>query len=171
MPEAGAEYVVQAAKILEKEKINFIMISGGMLLAEIKKLIKKVKPKNLEIKSELLSYEELRTTMQKCHLSLGQLSDHSRLKRTVPHKSYESLAMRLPYLTASNAAIFELVKTGETCISCEPANAKSLADKILWAKNNYQELEKIAENGYQFYQKELKSKILAQKLLDKISTI
>lgn len=168
MPEAGAEYLVKAAKILENENINFVMLSGGMLVDKIKKLVQEVGPKNLELKTRLLPYEELRNVMQKCHLSLGQLSDHQRLRRTVPHKAFESLALKLPYLTASNTGILELLKDGETCITCKPADAKSLADKILWAKNNYEAAEKIAENGYKFYKNELTPVILVKKLIDSI---
>ncbi len=169
MPESGAEYVVQAAKILERENIKFIMLSGGLLLDKINKLVEELKPANLEFRSDLLSIEELRTIMQKCHLSLGQLSDHPRLTRTIPHKAYESLVMRLPYLTASSAGILELLVAGETCITCRPANAASLAEKILWAKNNPQELERIAQNGYQLFQEKLRSNILAKNLLDNLS--
>lgn len=170
MPEAGAEYVIEAAKVLEGENIRFIMQSGGMLLSKIEKIRRELNPKNLEFKSDFLPYEELRILMQKCHLSLGQLSVHPRLNRTIPHKVYESLIMKLPYLTASNKGILELVKDGETCLTCEPANSRSLADKILWAKNNSQELEKIAKNGHEFYIQNLTPQIIARKLLDKIES-
>lgn len=169
MPEAGAEYVIWAAKILEKEDINFIMLSGGLLLDKIKKLIENSKLNNLELRSDLLPYEELRTLMQKCHLSLGQLSDHIRLTRTVPHKVYESLAMKLPYLTATSTGILELLKDGETCITCKPADTHSLADKILWVKSNYHEATVVAENGYNFFINELRSATLAKKLLNKLT--
>jgi len=109
--------------------------------------------------------------MQKCHISLGQLSDHPRLIRTLPHKAYESLSMKLPYLTASNTGILELLTPDKTCLICKSANAESLAEKILWAKEHFQELEEIAENGYKFYQKELTSYILAKNLLDKIYSL
>lgn len=171
MHEAGAEYVVKAAKILEKEDVNFLMLSGGLLLEQIKKLIEETGLNNLELRSNLLSYEELREIMQKCHLSLGQLSDHERLKRTVPHKVYESLALKLPYLTATNAGILELLKGGETCITCVSADANSLAEKILWARNNPQELERISQNGYQLYQDKLRTDILAKNLLEKIGEL
>ncbi len=168
MPEAGAEYVVQAAKILEKDNIDFIMLSGGMLLGKINELIEGLQPRNLKINSNFLSSEELRVLMQKCHLSLGQMSDHPRLERTIPHKCYESLAMKLSYLTASNKGVLELLRDGEICITCEPANVESLAGKILWAKNNYPVVQKIAENGYRFYENELRSDILAKNLLNNI---
>lgn len=171
MPEAGAKYVVRAAKLLENKNIKFIMIGGGILSGRIKELINELTPRNLEYIEDYLPYEKLRDTMKKCHLSLGQLSDHNRLSRTIPHKAYESLAMKLPYLTASNSGILELLIPDKTCLTCNPANTESLAEKILWAKDNYPTVEKIAENGYQFYQNELKSHFLAKNLLDKFGTL
>lgn len=171
MPEAGAEYIVQVAKVLEDKNIKFIMHAGGMLLDKIEKTIKELGPNNLELTSSRMPFEELRVLMQKCHLSLGQLANHPRIGRTIPHKAYESLSMKLPYLTASNAGILELLVPDETCLTCNPADAKSLAEKILWAKDHPREIGMIAENGYKLYQTKLKSEILAKNLLDRIETI
>ncbi len=168
MPESGAEYVVRAAKLLEKENVDFIMISNGMLLEKILNLISELKPSNLKLITDFIPNEKLVEFMNKSHLSLGQLSNHERLNRTIPHKCYESLAMRLPYLTASNKGVLELLKDGETCITCEPADADSLAKKILWAKANPDKLNEIAGNGYELYTSSLTPKVLAGHLLDKI---
>lgn len=168
MPEAGTEHAIRAAKILEDQGIRFIIIGGGILLGEIRELVEELKPTNLELITDFLPYRKLRETMQKCHLSLGQLSDHSRLARTIPNKAYESLAMKLPYLTAANFGILELLMPNETCFTCVPADARSLVDKILWAKNNYSLAEKVAENGYQLYQNKLRSAVLTKNLLDRI---
>ena len=168
MPESGIENVIDAAKILEKEKIRFIILGGGIFLEKIKKLVEDARLPNLELITEFLPYEKIREIMQKCHISLGQISDHERLTRTIPHKAYESLAMRLPYLTAANIGILELLTPDKTCLTCNTADANSLVDKILWARNNYSSVEEVAKNGYELYQKELRPSILAQKLLDKI---
>ena len=171
MPEAGADVVVRAAKILENQSIKFIMVSNGGELKKITDLIEELKPKNLKFITDFLSQEDLLLLVQQLHISLGQLSDHDRLKRTIPHKAYESLAMKLPYLTASNPGILELLTPDETCLTCNSADAESLAEKILWAKNHPQEIEMIVENGYQLYQTKLKSDILARELLDRIAKI
>ena len=170
-PETGAEYVVQAAKLLEGKDIQFVMHVGGQLKGELKNLIDELRPDNVESLISFLPAEELRKLMSRCHVSLGQLSNHERLERTVPHKAYESLAMKLPYLTASNTGILELVHDGETCLTCKPADAESLADKIMWIKNNYSTAEKIAENGYQLYQSQLRPHILVRNLLDRIKQL
>ena len=168
MPEAGIEYVVRAAKVLEDRNIKFIIMGGGVGLEKIKELIDELKPANLELITDFLPYEKLRETMQRCHLSLGQLSDHDRLTRTIPHKAYESLAMKLPYLTAYSAGVLELLTPNKTCLTCDSANAKLLAEKILWISNNYSFAEKIANNGYELFRNKLQSHILAKNLIERI---
>ena len=165
LPEAGAEYAVRAAKILEKEDIKVVMHANDQELPKIKKLIDELRPANFQLITEFLSDIDLRNLMQKCHLSLGQLSGHPRLQRTIPHKAYESLALRLPYLTADNKGVMELLKPGENCLVCRPADPQSLAEQILWAKAHPYELEQIAENGYRLYQEKLTAKTLAGELL------
>lgn len=171
MPEAGVEYVIKATKRLESEKIRFLIIGGGIGLEKIKRLIGKLKPTNLELITDFLPDDKLREIMQRCHLSLGQVSNHERLDRTIPQKAYESLALKLPYLTAANFGILELLTPNETCLVCPPADAKALADKILWSKNNYQIAVAIGENGYRLFQTKLRTKRLARNLIDRINTL
>lgn len=171
LPEAGVQYAIQAAKLLENKDVNFIVIGTGMLKAEIERMVEKTRPQNLEFITEFLPFDKLTEIMQKSHLSLGQLSDHERLNRTIPNKAFESLALKLPYLTAANKGILELLTSDRTCLTCNPADAESLAEKILWIKNNYSFAEKVAQNGHNFYQSYLRSDILANNLLDKIKAI
>lgn len=169
LPEAGTEYAVIAAKKLENKNIQFIIHSFGQELKKIQELIDKLKPVNLKLITKFLPNDQLRELMQKSHLSLGQLSAHERLNRTIPHKAYESLALKLPYLTAKNPAIMEILKENETCLTFKSANTDDLAAKILWAKKNSKKLNTIAERGYNLYLEGMTSEILAQKLLNKIS--
>lgn len=171
MPEAGAEHVVRAAKILENYPVQFIMASNGIELNKIKNLIDELRPKNLELITDFLPDEDLRVLMQKSHLSLGQLSNHKRLKRTIPHKAYESLALKLPYLTAANKGVLEILVPNETCLVCKPGDEKSLAETILWAKDHPDELNEIAENSFRLYQNQLRPRILANKLLERVRAI
>ena len=139
-------------------------------MEKTEKLIKDLTPKNLKHITDYVPDDALRTMMQSCHISLGQLSHHVRLKRTLPHKVYETLSMKLPYLTSANTGVLELLTPDETCMLCSPADEHSLADKILWIRDNYSVAERIAENGYKLYQSKLKSVTLAKNLLDRIGT-
>lgn len=171
LPEAGADIVVLAAKRLESQGVDFELLGGGHELPQVRKLVEELKPANLKLITEFFSQDRLNEIMQAAHLSLGQLSDHERLDRTIPHKAFESLAVKVPYLTASNIGVLELLTPDKTCLTCNPADAKSLADKILWTKDNYSKAQEIAENGYKLYQDKLRHRILAKNLLDRISTI
>ncbi len=168
LPEAGAEYAVRAAKQLENQNIRFIMHAFGQELPKIQKLISELKPQNLELITDFLPIERVREQMQKAHLSLGQLGNHDRLNRTIPHKAYESIALGLPYLTARNPGVLELLKENETCLAFNPADADDLAAKILWAKDHPQELERMANNAYELYKTQLTPKILAKSFIDNL---
>lgn len=165
LPEAGVDYVVKAAKKLENNNIDFYILGSGQEDDIVKKIARELNPKNLKIISERLPIEEVRILMQKCYLSLGQLSDHERLERTVPHKAFESMVLKIPYLTANNTGILELLKENETCIVCKSSDAEDLSQKILWAKSNSEEIKRIAENAYQLFCVNLTMKKLSANLL------
>ena len=147
------------------------MLGDGPERGRVERLIADLRPKNLEFISAFLSDNELRMILQKSHLSLGQLADHARLERTIPHKAYESLALKLPYLTAANKGVLEILVPNKTCLVCKPGDEKSLAEAILWAKNHPAELNKITENSHRLYQNQLRSHLLANKLLGHIRTV
>lgn len=171
LPEAGADIAVKAAKLLENEKIKFKLIGDGMESHKIENLVKNLNPQNLEWIREFLPNNELITIMQKSHLSLGQLSNHERLKRTIPHKAYESLSMKIPYLTAGNLGVRELLEDRKTCIFCSANDEKDLADKILWARDNWEKLTRIGEEGYRFYKNHLTPEMLAGVLISRMKVL
>lgn len=171
LPEAGGDVAVRSAKILENYPIQFLMLANGFELPKIQKLADELKPKNLKIITEFLPDGALLDIMQKSHLSLGQLSDHERLERTIPHKAYESIALKLPYLTARNFGIMELLKEGETCLAFTPADAKDLAEKIIWSYQHQKVLDKIADNGYALFRDKLTTDLLGKALFERMKEL
>ena len=166
LPESGIEYAIDAIKILKDAPIKLHIIGDGLFAPLVEKKLKEFRSTNIEWIREKIPFDELRRKIEECHLSLGQLSGHDRLKRTIPHKAFESLAMKIPYLTARNKAVLELLTENETCFCFNSADAQNLADKILWIKNNQGEAQRVAENAYQLYLRELTPKMLAKKVLD-----
>lgn len=171
LPEAGVQYVVETAKLLEDSGINFLIVGNGYLENEIKNKIEELKPKNLNLISEHLSDVEIRETMLSCHISLGQLENHERLNRTIPHKCFESLALRLPYVTARTKPIGEILKDGESCVFVNPADSKDLAKKIIYLKNNKEVLNRMGDNGYKIYQNEFTPKKLTSYIISALQKI
>ena len=171
-PESGIEYVLEAAKLLKNDPIKFRIIGNGMLARKVEAMIDQNRLDNVEWIKDRPDNNTLRRLMLESHISLGQLSPHERLERTVPHKAFESLAMGLPYLTARTTGVLELLKEDETCLASAPANAQDLADKIRLAQNNPAVLARIAENGYRLFQTDLKpanlAKVLVQDRIDQV---
>ncbi len=169
LPEAGADIVVRAAKELEHEDIAIRIIGRGLLKREVEDLISELKPANLELLAERLSVEDLRQKMQECHLSLGQLADHPRVHTTIPHKAFESMAMKLPYLTGENKGVMEILEDDKTCFTVPPGDYRALARTIIELKSRVDKLERVAGNAFQLYQREYTPKILAKKIIEEIA--
>jgi len=168
LPEAGVKYVLEAAKILEKHDVYFLIIGSGFLEKDIKRQIKKLKLKNLKLITKFLSCGKLREKMLSCHLSLGQFEKNKRVKRTIPHKAFESLALKLPFITGRSASVGEILENGKSCLFVNLADAKGIAKAILRLKNNKKLRQKIARKGHQFYKRNLTAKILAKGLIKDI---
>ncbi len=169
LPEAGIEYIIESAKILEGQGVNFLIIGNGWQEKLIKAQVENYKLKNLELITENLPNGDLVGRMNECHVSLGQFADHERLERTIPHKCFESLAIGLPYLTAQMNGVAEILKDGESSFFCRPADAQDLADKILYLKNNPTVAKRIGERGRVVYEERFTPFKLAQNILEIIS--
>ena len=86
--------------------------------------------------------------MQKCHVALGQFANHERLKRTIPHKAFEALSLKLPYITARNEGVSEILQEGKHSLMVNPADPKDLAQKILLLKEDGTLRESLAKEAY-----------------------
>ncbi len=165
LPESGIQTVIESAKKLESSGIKFLIIGHGFMHLEVSALMAKLAPTNIEMINEKIPSRELREQMLSCHISLGQMADHPRLARTLPCKLFETLALKLPYLTGRNAGVLELLKEDETCFAVEPNDVGDLAQKILFLKDRPELLEKVSGKGYQLYKEKLTSKYLAEEVV------
>ena len=166
LPESGILTIIETTKKLEDTGVVVRIIGAGFMYREVNDLLAKLKPKNLEMINKTLSFGDLRTKMQECHISLGQLACHPRLERTLPCKLFESLALGLPYLTGRNKAVFEILEENKNCIVVNQGDSDDLARKILELKDNKEILDRIGKAGYDLYKQKLTSKKLAEKVIE-----
>jgi len=168
LPEAGVDTILRAAKILEKQDINFIIMGGNFLKQEITALAESLQLKNTKIIDGFLSFEQIRQLMSQAQVCLGQFGKNERLERTIPHKAFETLASGLPYITGSAGGVSELLTDGKNCLMSKLSDPADLADKIMILKNNPALAKKIADNGYNLYQQKLNPKYLAAEIIKAI---
>ncbi len=171
LPEAGVEVLLEAANQLQEENINFRIMGHGLLQSKVEQQLADLKLANVELITNFLDNEELRHKMAECHLALGQLSDHPRLQRTIPHKAFESWALGLPYLTARQPGILELLKENETGFCFKPGDANALVEAIRKLKNDPESLDRVAAAGHNLYQTDLTLSVLGKKLIEMLQPL
>jgi glycosyltransferase involved in cell wall biosynthesis len=157
--EAGLEVLAKASKLLSNEEITFWIYSPGI-------------PKNLEFSSNTIviddfvnSKQDLAKVYSEASLTLGQLSNHSRLKRTIPHKAFESAFLSKPYLSARTKGILELFTEGEDIFCFKAGDENDLAKKIRMFFTNINSYKRIGKNMRKKYDSELSKCELASRFL------
>ena len=156
--EAGLEVLAEACKLLKDEKITFWILSPGI-------------PENLEFSRNTFVFDKYIDSKQSftkiyssANLTLGQLSNHPRLDRTIPHKAYESALLSKPYLTSRTNGILEVFSENKEIICFQPADPIDLANKINLFFSDTISFKKVGDGMHDKYNLELSQSILASRL-------
>ena len=151
MSEAGVTTIIRSAKLLEDRGVHFLIIGHGcnQAMQEFNDVLREVAPKNVTHIDEQIPFLKLARLMQECHVSLGQFAHHDRLRRTIPHKAYESMALNIPYITARAAGASEVLVDKVTCLMVCPDDPQDLAEKIMMLFNNDELRSRLASNAYE----------------------
>jgi glycosyltransferase involved in cell wall biosynthesis len=171
LPEAGVRHIVKAAKLLEHQGVDVLIIGNGLLEYEVGEQIDTLKPTNLYWIPKHLDSEKLYQKMQECHVSLGQFEKHDRLNRTIPHKAFESLALGMPYITGKTRSVSELFTDGKDCLMVNLADPEDIAAKILQMKNQPERAQEIGENGRRLFEQKLTSRELGKEIVSAILSV
>lgn len=152
IPLQGISYIIEAVKLLEKEKdIKFEIIGSGQLSAKIRNLAARLNIQNVTF-IDWVNYSELPDHIQEADICLGIFGATHKAQRGIPIKVYEALAMRKPVITGDSPATREVFQDRVNSILCEMANAKALAESILLLKEDKKLRAEIAEAGFKLYQ-------------------
>ncbi len=171
LPEIGIRYIVEAANILQSDDIDFLIIGNGHgpVVKELHDAIKRFNPTNLAVESSYLPADGLRQMMLRGHVLLGQFADHDRLKRTIPYKAFEALALSMPFITSRAEGHTGFLVDGTNCLLVNPADAKDLAEKIKHLKDHPDISATIAKNGHELFLREATPKVLGKILAGYVS--
>ena len=171
IPLQGVEYIVKAAKRLEKcSDVQFQIIGRGQEHKKILKLADKLKISNIDF-VDRISYEVVPKYIKKADVCLGIFGDTQKTQRVIPNKVYEAIAMEKPVITADTPAARELFIDRKNILFCKTADPEDLAEKILELKNNKDLREKIAKGGYKVFKNYATPRIVVRNLLNKLLKI
>lgn len=165
IPLQGTEYIIRAAKLLEKENVFFNLIGRGQTYQKDKNLAEILGIKNINFINRV-PYEKLADYINMADLSLGIFGHTPKTELVIPNKVFEAIACAKPVITADTLAARELFTDRENILFCQPANPQDLADKILKIKNDEILRRRIAQSGYQIFQEQCAEKILGAQLVE-----
>jgi glycosyltransferase involved in cell wall biosynthesis len=164
IPLHGIQYIIRAAKILEKENVEFKLIGKGQTFPEIKKLKEELNLSNVEF-IDMVPYEDLPQYIAGSDACLGIFGGTKKSMRVIPTKAYQILAMKKPLITGDSPGARELLVNRENAILCNMADGESLASSILELKNNPEMSEKIAKSGYNLFKSTLSPEKIGKEAL------
>lgn len=109
--------------------------------------------------STRLSESEIKYLYEKSDLTVGQLSSHARVARTIPHKAFEAGYFGRPYLTTGSPAIREFLGPDMSPLFVEdvsPTTIAALINKVC----NEGELLRALGRGIRFRYNSIASQII-----------
>jgi glycosyltransferase involved in cell wall biosynthesis len=173
LPFIGVEYAVAAAKEAKKrgEAIDFLILGRGPLGPSIKREIEDNGLDNVVVDEAFFAEGDLRRLMLSCHVSLGQLSDHERTWRTIPHKIFETIALGMPLLTARTKSQEEFLCDGSDCLFFKGADVSQLVDKLVLLREDIELRNKIARGGYTLYKERFTRETIGAGFMKEIQTL
>ena len=170
IPLQGVRYIIQAAKILEKENIVFNLIGRGQTFQNDRRLAEKLKLTNINF-IEPVPYDKLPDYIARANVCLGIFGDSPKTELVIPNKVFEAIAMAKPVITADTPAVRELFTDKENIFLCRRADPRNLADAILQLKQNDELRQRISDGAYKLFKSRASEDIIGAELKQILSGI
>jgi glycosyltransferase involved in cell wall biosynthesis len=131
IPLHGLPTIIQAARMLRDEPINWVLVGRGQESVRIHQMLTEVPLPRVRC-IDWVNYSELRNHILKADLTLGIFGDSEKAASVIPNKVFQIAAVGRPLITRDSPAIRELFATPSSCVQfVPPADAKALAEKIV----------------------------------------
>ncbi len=143
----GIMTLVEAAKLLKNQNVEFNIIGDGNYIAKIQEKIKLNNLENINLIGKL-SHNELLKALEKQHIGIIPHDNSDYIKYTIPNKIFDYMAHSLPIIVPSVKPLKRVVEEANCGYVYEACNPKSLSECINYILNNKSELYAKAQNGY-----------------------
>lgn len=149
-------------------------IVEGVLSREVKFIVItkdsgfKISDPRVTLIHEHISDESLENLYLSSSLILGQMSNHVRLSRTIPHKFFEAAFLGLPYLSANVGPMEEFASRG-LIEGFTPGSYIDLSETINRLIMDTAKLQELGNRLHRWYIEESSQKILGEKFIKSVS--
>lgn len=171
IPLQGIEFVVEAAKLLEKEGIKFKIIGKGQTTNYCLELARVLGVKNIEFVSKNIPLENLPEEIASSSICLGgHFGKTEKANIVVSTKAFQMLAMKKPVILGNTEANNSFFSHRKEAFFCEIGNSKSLAKAILELKKSPALRRNLSNNAFKKSREEFFSKKIGLKFLNALNS-
>lgn len=170
LPLHGADVIVNAIRLLEKEKsIHFTLVGDGPEWENCHSLASGIAEDFLTWERLWVSYDDLSSKIANADICLGIFGASGKTSRVIPCKVFNILAMGRPLITADTAAAREALVNGENAYLVPPGDPEALANAILTLNNNPELMRKLAAEGLKTYRQKFSMEAIGKELYDELN--
>ena len=166
VPLHGAECIVEAARALREERVEFTLIGQGQDHATVRERASGLE--HVRFIETWLSAEELAEAMREADVCLGIFGTTPKAARVIPYKVFAALALGRPVITRDSPAIRELLVDGESALLCPAGDGQALAASIERLRTDVSLRERIGRNGYARYAATASAEAIGRDLVDQL---
>lgn len=144
----GIQTLIKTAEILKNNSdIEISIVGSGSYL---KKILSETDIKALDNLNMLgyMQHEELLEYLKTQDIGIVPHIKCDCINYTIPNKLFDYMAHSLPIIVSSAKPLKRIVEGNDCGYVFESGNPQSLADLLIYIKNNKQELENKGKNGY-----------------------
>lgn len=157
------ENVVEAAEILPKNKIKFLLVGEGESKADLEKLVARKKLPNIIFEDEKPA-AEIAQILAMSNLGLISLNETKIAQETIPSKLGEYLATGLPIVAAIGAEAKKMIEQNQVGLIYTAGDPQALAQAILKLYRDHKLRQKMGINARKLALKTFSDKNFGQTL-------
>ena len=173
-PVNNSRMLFGAAKILKNHgnaDIKIVLVGDGQEKEMLKKEASEQGLEDYFIILDLMPKEDLVPLVKNSIASLIPLANKPLLDTSSPNKLFESLAAGVPVIQTTKGWIRQLLEEHHCGFTVDPDMPGDLAEKLIHMKENPALVKKMGQNAKKLAIEQFDKKVLAQKMLDGLSSI
>ena len=157
--EAGLNVLFDAIKyVTESTEVRFIVVSKVQIS-------QRWQHQQLEVINDFQQDDVLWDLYRKADIVLGQLSNHARLDKTLPHKFFEAGFFEKAYVSSDRGVIRQYIHTNEVAgfRAGDPRDLARVIDNLLSSQN---QIRQFSDSVSALYRRDFAQDVLTKKFLE-----